>query len=310
VTFEFLVEVRPTLAIERLSGFTVKRTVPPVTDAHVEQQLEQLRRDNAPLRPIETGKPQPGDHIQVTMATLTDGEAGEPRPYQLEVGSGQALPEMEERMLELEPGQTEDIVIRFPDDYGDESKRGQAMSVRVTLNEIKRLDLPAADDDFAREVGDFESIDDLRTAIREDLGKAAEREADAGVRRELMEQITSANQVPAPRPMVERVIRMYGRGYGVPDDQLDKFAAEFGPIAESQVKRDLVLQHVIDQEQLKATDDEIDERIERIAKARKQDPGKVYAALQQENRIKELEQSITEEKVFDFLLKQSTVTES
>jgi FKBP-type peptidyl-prolyl cis-trans isomerase (trigger factor) len=70
------------------------------------------------------------------------------------------------------------------------------------------------------------------------------------------------------------------------------------------------LQHVIDQEQLKATDDEIDERIERIAKARKQDPGKVYAALQQENRIKELEQSITEEKVFDFLLKQSTVTES
>lgn len=310
VTFEFLVEVKPALTLERLSGFSVKRTVPPVADAQVQEQLDHLRRENAPLRPIEDERPRRGDHVQVSMATLTEGEAGEPRPYQLEIGSGQALPELEERIMEMAPGQTADVVIKFPEDYADESKRGQTMSVRVTLNGVKRLDLPAADDDFAREVGDFDTIDQLRAAIREDLEKAAEREADAGVRRELLEQITAANQVPAPRPMVERVIRMYGRAYGVPDDQLGKFATEFGPIAEAQVKRDLVLQHVAENEQLRATEDEVDERIERIAKARDQEPGKVYAALQQDDRIKELESSITEEKVFDFLLKQSTVTES
>jgi trigger factor len=153
-------------------------------------------------------------------------------------------------------------------------------------------------------------VDKLRATVREDLETNAKREADGDVRRQLVEQVTAANNIPAPQPLVNRLLAAYREAYGIPEDQIEKFTTEFAPMAEQQVKRDLLLQHTAEQHDLKATEDDIDERVEKIAKARDMEPGKVFAGLQKENRIKQLEQSITEEKVFDFLLGQSTVTET
>ena len=130
------------------------------------------------------------------------------------------------------------------------------------------------------------------------------------MRRQLLEQLAAANDVPAPQPLVQRLLHAYREAYQVPDDEVDKFAAEFGPMAESQVKRDLMLDHIAEAHDLKATEEDIDERVEKIAESRDTEPGKVFASLQKANRIRELERSITEEKVFAFLLEQSTVTES
>ena len=142
------------------------------------------------------------------------------------------------------------------------------------------------------------------------LESNAEREADADVRRQLLEQLGAANNVPAPQPLVQRLLNAYREAYKVPEDQLEQFATEFGPIAETQVKRDLMLDHISGIQDLRAAEDDIDERVEKIAATRNAEPGKVYASLQKENRIKELERSVTEEKVFAFLLEQSTITES
>ena len=92
VTFEFLVEVKPDLAIDRVGGFSVTRKVPPVTEEMVEAQIEELRRQNAPLIPIENAKPEPGDYVQVTLAMLEGGEDTEGKPYHLQLGAGQAIP--------------------------------------------------------------------------------------------------------------------------------------------------------------------------------------------------------------------------
>ena len=110
--------------------------------------------------------------------------------------------------------------------------------------------------------------------------------------------------------MVERLLRAYAEAYQVPQDQNEKFRSEFGPTVESQVKRDLTLDNIANAHDLRATEEDIDGRVEKIAESQKSEPGKVYAALQKDNRIKELERSITDEKVYEFLLGQSTVIES
>src|SRR5438309_11268173 len=120
-------------------------------------------------------------------------------------------------------------------------------------------------DEFARDVGDFESLEALRKVVREDLEKEAEREADDQVRRDLIEQIVEANRVAAPRPLVERALAAYAQAYGIPEDRWEQFAKEFQPIAEAQVRRDLVLDWVVEHQKLLATEAEVAAKIEELA---------------------------------------------
>ncbi len=310
LTFEFLVEIKPEIDIDRLGGFALQRKVAPVSDDTVDDHLDELRRKRAPWVPIEGEKPKPGQLARVTIATIKDGEEEEGQSYDIVIGGDQALPEIEDKILQLTNGESTVTTITFPADAPDESKRGQTITARITLHEVKQQQLPELDEDFAREVGDFDSVETLRQAVREDLEANAERKADADVRRQLLEQLVAGNNVPAPQPLVSRLLSAYKEAYQIPEDQLEPFTAEFGPIAEAQVRRDLILDHIAEAQELQATEDDIDDRVEKIAKNRNTKPGKVFASLQKENRIKELERSITEEKVFAFLLEQSTVTES
>lgn len=308
VTFELMVEVKPELDLERLGGFKLSRRVQPITDEVVTTQLDQLRRDRAPWVPVERDHAQVGDLVSVSIATIENGQAGESKDYQLVMGEGQAIPDVEERIMTLKRGETTDATVRFPDDYPDESKRGEARSVRITVHEIKVQQLPDLTDDFARELGEFDSVESLRAAVKSDLENEAAREADAEVRRKLIDQVIEANKLEAPRPMVQRALSAFAQAYQVPDERLQQFAAEFGPIAERQVKRDLIIDHVAERFELKSTEEDLDRRVQEIASRRNAEPGQVYASLQKAGRLHELERNLTEEKVFAYLLEQSSVT--
>jgi trigger factor len=278
-----------------------------VTEAQVDGQLNELREQRAPWTPVTDEKPKPKDLVHVTIATREGAEIKDAQPYQLVLGEGRAIPEVEERVMSLLPGETLDAVVRFPDDFAEEAKRGQTRDVRISLHEVKRQQLAELDDAFAREVGDFESVAALRQAVTEDLRKESEREADAKVRADLIEQIVSANSITAPRPLVERALYMYAQAYGVPEERWPKFAEEFRPVAEAQVRRDLVLDHVMEAQQLRATEAELDQRIQELAERRGMPPAQLYASLEKAKRLRDVERSITEEKVFAYLLSQSTV---
>ena len=309
IEFEFLVEVKPKLSLERTGGFSLTRTLAPVTDGQVDEQLRKVQEQKANWLPLEGEKPGPGHMVRVEVAPIEDGEAGEAKPYSLVLGEGKALPELEERIMALTPGESADEDIRFPDDHPDESKRGQSRRLRITLHEVKRQELPPLDDALAREVGDFEDLAALTAAIRADLEAAAKREADGKVRDQLIDELVAANSVEAPRAMVARAIHAYAEAYGVPQDQLEKFHQEFRPITERQVKRDLVLEAVATAENLKATEEDIDARVAEIAAGRNMKVTEVYAALQKSKRLAEIERALTEEKVFAHLLDQSTIAE-
>jgi trigger factor len=315
VTFTFHVEVKPEITLARLGGFTLKREVAPVTDLQVQEQLDTLREQKAPWAPVEGEKPKLKDLVHVTIAQRPGGSASEgegaeakdPQPYHFVLGEGRAIPEVEERVMGLVPGETVDATVRFPDDFPEAAKRGQTRDIRLTLHEVKRQELPPLDDAFAREIGDFESLDALRRAVREDLERDAAREADAKVRAELIRQIVAANGVTAPRPLVERVILTYAQAYGITEDRLQDFATEFQPLAAQQVQRDLVLDWVVEHHQLQATPADIEAKIAELAGRRQIAAPELRASLEKNKRLRDLERGLTEDKVFAFLLSQSTV---
>jgi trigger factor len=311
LTFEMLVEVRPSIALATTGGFQLTRTVPAVTDEQVDEQLNKLQEQRASWAPAPEGvRPKEGQLVSVTVETLgPNAPAAAPAPHSLVLGAGQAIPDLEERITTLLPGETVETEVRLPDDHPDEGRRGEARQVRITLHEVKDKVLPALDDAFAREMGEFADLAALKGAIREDLEAEATRQADAGVRDQLIQRIVEANEVPAPPTLVQRLVAAYAEGYQVDASQAEAFAASFGPVAEMQVRRELVLDAVVTAQNLRATEEEIDQRVARMAEARGVDAGKLYAQLEQAKRLGDLERQITEEKAFGWLLEQSTVSE-
>ena len=310
VEFELFVEVKPEVALARVGGFTIARTVDPVADEAVAEQLEHLREQKASWLPIEGQKPTPGQMVLGEVASIEGDTVHAAKPFTMTLGSGQAVPALEEQLMAMVPGETQDTDIRFPDDYPDESRRGQTRRVRITLSEVKRQELPGVDDAFAKEIGDFDTVDALKVAIRADLERDAERGADSRVREALIGLIAEANNLQAPPSMVERALQAFAYAYQIPEAQYDTFTAQFRPIAMRQVQRDLILNAVGEKEGLRATEAELDERIAAMAAARGVSPAEVYKSLEEAKRLPEMERSLTEEKVFGFLLSQSTVTES
>lgn len=310
IEFEILVEVRPEISLERTEGFRLTRTVPQVTDAAVEEQLQAMRDQKAAWLPVEGERPAPGHLVQVEVTPIEDGKESATQTYPLVLGEGRAVPDLEERIMTLAPGEEVEADIRFPDDHPDTARRGQTRRVRVKLLEVKRKELPALDDAFAREAGEFETLDDLRAAVRQDLEREATREADARLRDDLIRQLAEANAVPAPESLVHRVMHGYANAYGIPEEQIHTFEGQFHSIAEAHVRRDLILGAVVRANGLEATEGDIDARVAEMAGARAVDAGQLYAQLQKANRLPELERAITEEKAFAWLLSKSTVDEA
>jgi trigger factor len=309
IEFELHVEVRPELTLGRVGGFRVERRETAVHESAVEEQLARIQEQKAAWIPVEGTKPSPGQMVRVEVATIENGAASASQPHNLVLGDNQTIPELEEQIMSLLPGETRDAEVRFPDDHPDESRRGQTRHLRITLHEVKRQELPPLDDALAREAGDFESLEALRAAVRQDLEREAAREADAELRRSLMAQVVEANNIQAPDSLVHRLMHSYAEMYKVPEEQLATFEQQFHQIAEEQVKRDLALEALVDAHGLRATEADLDERINTMAVARGVPAGQIYASLEKSKRLGELERAITEEKAFDFLLKQSTVEE-
>jgi trigger factor len=309
IEFDMHVEIRPELKLERVGGFRVERREAAVPDSAVDEQLTRIQEQKAAWIPVEGVKPAPGQMVRVEVAPIENGVAGPSQPHDLVLGDNQTIPELEERIMSLLPGESTESEVRFPEDHPDESRRGKTRQVRIALHEVKRQDLPPLDDALAREVGDFESLDALRAAVRQDLEREAAREADAGVRRDLIAQLVAANNIEAPHSLVHRLMHGYAEMYKVPEEQLPAFEQQFHQIAETQVKRDLALDALVEAHGLRATEAELDERINTMAGARGVPAGQIYASLEKSKRLGELERAITEEKVFAFLLTQSTVEE-
>ncbi len=311
LSFELHCEIRPKIELSRLEGFRVMRPSDKLTDEMVQEQLDRMREQRATWTPVE-GKPAEGDLVTVTLATADEagGEIPEGKEYRLVLGSGQAIAGIEEMLLSMAPGDTKEQSVKWPEDFPDEAQRGKSKPVRATLTEVKRKALPALDDALAAEMGDFANLEALTKAVREDLSANLVREADATARTQLLDEIVSANPFDLPPSWIKQMIRAYAEAYRIPEEEIVKFGDEIRGMAERQVRRDLIIDTLAEREKLVATEGDVDDKVAELAKNRGEEPGKLYASLQKAGRLRELERSITEERVFSWLLGKNTIEQA
>ncbi len=309
LSFELHCEVRPQLALEKLEGFRVMRPTDTVTDEQVQEQIERLRDQRASWTPAE-GKANEGDLVTVTLATEENGSIPEGREYRLVMGAGQVIPAIEEIVMTMHQGETVERSVTWPEDFPDEAQRGTTRQVRIALSEVKRKALPALDDAFAREMGDFDSLAAFEKVVREDMAAAAVRDADAAARTQLLDEIVQANPFDLPPSWVKQMIRAYAEAYRIPEGELVKFGDEIQGMAERQVRRDLIIDTIAERERLVATEKDVDDKVAELAEKRGTEPGPLYASLQKAGRLRELERSITEERVFTWLLGKNTIEQA
>ena len=311
LTFSISFDVQPEIELSRLGGFKVER--PPIEglDDRLEEVLGRLREEKGTWHPLDDGHPKDGDLVGVEIQRIEAGEAGEVQPYQLVLGQGDAIPDIEEAIKALEVEGSGEFVVRFPDDFPNEERRGQEEQLLVRLVSWQGLEVPELDADFAKSLGEFTSVDDLTEKIRADLEKEAEGQAESVVRGKLLDAILEANPFTVPISMVDRYVEsVLGSPEGVSPEKLVEAREQISPQAEHAVKRILAIDRLSEIQDLRATEEELDSRIEEIAEKSGDTPAQIYANLRKSERLEALEREITERKVFDFLKEQSEITEA
>ena len=311
LTFSISFDVRPEIELSRLGGFKVERPAVNGLEDKLEQVLGRLREEKGTWHPLEEGKPEDGNLVEVELQRMNDGEVGEAQPYQLVLGQGDAIPNIEEAIKSLEIDGSGDFVVRFPDDFPNEERRGQEEHLHIRLDSRQHLVLPELDAEFAKSLGEFEGVEDLNEKIQADLEKEAEEQAESVVRGKLLDAILDANPFTVPVSMVDRYVEsVLGNPEGVPPDKLTEAKEQLSPQAEHAVKRILAIDRLSEIQELGATKEELDDRIGEIAEKNGDTPARIYASLQKGERLEALEREITERKVFDFLKEQSEITEA
>jgi trigger factor len=312
LTFSIAFDVHPEIELARLGGFVVERPTVEVTDEQVHQVLDRLRDQHAVWHPVEEGAPEDGDLVTVQILRLDEGsEDTEPKSYEFVLGTGDAIPDVEGAIKTLKPGESGEFTVTFPEDFPEESMQGEGQQLQVTLMGRRQKELPDRDDEFARSIGDFDGLEDLGQKVRADLEKEAENRVEGAIRGRLTDFVLEANPFTVPRSMVERYVdSLLGDTEGADLQKIEEIKASIRPEAERAVKRILVLERIAETQDLRATEDEIDERVESIAESSGKSAAEVYGRLQKSGALEQLERELTENKVFDFLKDQSEITEA
>ena len=312
LTFSISFDVQPVIQLERLGGFAVERPKIQVVDEDVNKVLERLRDQNGVWKPMEEGAAEDGNLVTLEIQRLENGEpVGEARPYEIVLGDGEAIPEVEDAIRTLAVGETGDFTVTFPDDFSDESRRGEKEHLRISLQARKFKELPALTDEFAASMGDFQDLAALTARVREDLEREAEGQAEGVVRSQLVENLLGANPFEVPRSMAERYMEsVLGDTSKLDPEIIARTRETLRPEAEKAVKRILLIERVAELQGLRASEDELDDRVQEIAQKNDMKPGQVYSNLQKSGNLEALEREITEKKVWDFLKEQSTVKEA
>jgi len=312
-------DVLPQLELKQTGGFTLTRPSVRVGDDEVEKVLTRLREQVGQWTPIEEGgQPEKGELVSVHIQRL-EHPGEEPFPYEFVLGENQAIPEVESAIASLSVGASGEFTIPLADHDHDHDHAGHdhdhdhptSQALRITLDTRKRLNLPELNDDFARSAGDFESIDDLKARIREDLNEEAGREAESQLRGALLNEILGANPFEVPESMIDRfILSALNNPKELAPEQFAEAKEELRHHADTAVKRHLVVEKLVEQAGLKVTEEEVDAKVEELASKGKTTVNELYARLQRSGQLERIERELLETKVFDLLREQSEIRDA
>jgi trigger factor len=322
--FEFsaMVAVRPEAELEEYKGLEVPKEEVEVGDEQVAEQLEQMRGQFATLAAVEDRPVQEGDFAIMDfrgerMTTGEPLEGGQAEDYMLEVGRGELLPDFEQNLIGMKAGERKQFGVTFPMEYAEESLKGQSILFHVHVKEIKERDLPLLDDEFAKEASEFETLEELRAAVREQLEAAAQRRVEGEFRTRVLDAATERAEVEVPDIMVdekvedmlesfERSLRAQGmepgQYYQLAGTSAEEIKERVRPDATDTVKKELTLDAVASAESILADEDEVMHQIEHLAEDSGREQGEIAETMRKNGTYALLEEEIARAKALDFLV--------
>lgn len=308
LTFDVQFEVRPEIELNRIGGFQVKKQVPEINDDAVSRVIDRLKEEHAVWKPIEDGQSLVlGDMANVEITSLDGPNANQPKRYQIFLGQDQVRPQIEELIRTMSPGQQNEFTVDLPD--GEDENDLKPHPIRIHLIDAKRPEYPPVDDDFAKSLGSFDSLADLKEKVQADLEKEATADAERALRHQLTDQILEANPFDVPDAMVNQYLDQMIRPRPNDDPaQIEQMKASVRPQAVHGIRRLMLVDRVADMEGLRATESEIEAKVEELAARFNKPLPEVRAQLQKSGRLGEIEEQITEEKVFEYLKSLSDIT--
>jgi len=268
------IEVRPPVGDLDLNGLKLKEKVHVIDDVEVETQLKMLQKRNAQLRSVDEDRPvRDKDVVIIDYEGFKDGKPLEPtrktENFQVEIGSGRILEDFDKQLVGMEPDSTKELQVRFPDDYYNKDLAGLEVTFKVTLKEIKEEVLPELDDEFAKDLGEYETLDELKEAIRKDLEQRYKAESRRQLRQDIIDKLIEQSDFELPEVLVKGelagVVRdaqslMAQRGMSLEQSGQteEELSEKYLPMAERKVREYLLIEKVIDQEEITLTDEVLD----------------------------------------------------
>ncbi|AWO75219.1 trigger factor [Geobacillus thermoleovorans] len=321
--FKAKVTVKPEVKLGQYKGLEVEKMDTTVTDEDVENELKRLQEDYAELVVKEDGTVENGDTVVIDFEGFVDGEpfeGGKAENYSLEIGSGTFIPGFEEQLVGMKAGEEKEIQVTFPDEYHAKQLAGKPATFKVKVHEVKAKQLPALDDEFAKDVDEeVETLDELKAKIRARLEEAKKNEAETALRNAVVEKAAANAEMDIPEVMIknetDRMLREFDQRLQMQGLNLQLYYQFSGQDeaslreqmkedAEKRVRAALTLEAIAKAENIEVTDEEVNKELEKMAEAYKLSVDKLKELLGSLDGVKE---DLKWRKTVDFLVEHSKV---
>lgn len=321
--FEAIMQTKPEVKLGKYKGIEIKKVEYNVTDEDIEHELGHMQEHNSRLISIEDRPVESGDIATIDFEGFADGKAfegGKAEGHELEIGSNSFIPGFEDQVIGMKIDEEKDIQVKFPEEYFSKDLAGKDATFKVKLHEIKKKELPELDDEFAKDVSEFDTLKELKESIKEKQQKQNDEKAKYETQEAVMKAVCEDIQVEIPSGMVESEIdnmlkdieqrlayqglklEQYLQMMGKTEEEMKK---EYEPQAIEGIKSRLALEAVIKAEKIEATDEEIDEKLKEMAKNYGKENDEEF--LKNENVRNYLKQGLASEKAIDFLVENAKI---
>ncbi len=312
VKFKADIITKPVVEISDYKGLEVKKTTKTIDDAAIDAEIEKVRNRNARSVSVDDRAAQMGDTAVIDFEGFLDGvafEGGKGEKFPLELGSGSFIPGFEEQVAGKSIGEEFDVNVTFPENYQAEELKGKATVFKCKLHEIKAKELPEVDDDFVKDVSEFDTLDEYKADIRSRLEKNAAEEADTNLDNALIDELLKKMTAEVPEVMYQRRIDDIAREWSARNrisiedylkytgTTMEQFRGNFTEIAKRQVDLRLALEKIAEQENIQVADEDVEKEYNEMAEQYKMDIEKVKAAIPADAVKKDL----TIEKALDLI---------
>ena len=315
LSFTATVEVRPAIELATYDSIEVKEADVTPTEEEIDQTIQRLREMYAQLEVVEGRPVEKKDTVVVDFEGFREGqpiEGAKASDHMIPLGSGTLIPGFEDQLVGMNQGETREIQVTFPEDYTNEEIAGKEATFTVTLKEIKKQVLPELNDDFAKDLGEHQSFDELRTRIKEDLEARKRSEQESAQREELLSKLVDAHSFDVPPGMVEQELRSMMRQQtqrmarqGANAESLNEaaFREEQKELAERRIKGLLILDEISEREKLHINDQELSAGLASVARSAGQPVEAIKKYYEStEGGMENLRASLLQEKTLRHLL--------